>query len=158
MQASLYDIKIKTLAGISLNLADFRGKKIMIVNVASQCGYTNQYEQLQHLYEDNIQNLVILGCPCNDFGGQEAGDAVTIYEFCKLNYGVSFPLTEKIGIKSNIHPLYQWLTDSTLNGKSNHEVLWNFYKFLIDEEGSLVKCLNSASEPISDEVTDWLKN
>ena len=130
----------------------------MIESVASAFGFINQYEQIQHLYKNNIQNLVILGCPCSDFGGQEVRDAKSLHKFWILNYGVSFPLTEKIEIKLITRLLYLWLTGVSLNGEGNVDIKQKFSKFLIDEVVPLIKCKSSASKPICNEITDWIKN
>ena len=153
---NLYAVPVKTIDGKTMNLADFKGKKILIVNVASECGYTPQYAQLQELYKTYQNQLVIIGCPSNDFGGQEPGTASEIVTFCQKNYGVTFPLTEKMGILKNTHPLYQWLTKKTLNKKADAEVKWNFTKFLINEDGSLYTSLPSSVSPLDDDIIDWL--
>ncbi len=153
---SFYEIKIKNINGSDLKLSDYKGKKILIVNVASECGYTPQYEQLEKLYKENFGNLVIIGCPSNDFGGQEPGSNDQIVTFCKKNYGVTFPLTEKMGITNNTHSLYQWLTKKENNGVSDNEVKWNFTKFLIDENGHLIKCLPSAVSPMDEQIIKWI--
>jgi glutathione peroxidase len=155
---SFYDIKIKGIDGKNMDLSIYKGKKIMIVNVASECGYTPQYEQLEQLYKDNVKNLIIIGCPSNDFGGQEPGTNEQIVSFCKKNYGVTFPLTDKVGITKNTHELYQWLTQKTKNGVSDNEVKWNFTKFLIDENGHLYKCFPSGVTPMDDQITKWIKS
>lgn len=155
---SFYDIKIKGIDGKNIDLSSYKGKKVMIVNVASECGYTPQYEQLEQLYKDNVKRLVIIGCPSNDFGGQEPGTNDQIVAFCKKNYGVTFPLTDKVGITKNTHELYQWLTQKTKNGVSDNEVKWNFTKFLIDEKGQLVKSLPSGVTPMDDQITKWVKS
>ncbi len=119
-----------------IDFSAYKGKKILVVNVASECGYTSQYAQLQELYETFQDKLVIIGCPCNDFGGQEPGSADEIKDFCSLRFGVTFPLTEKLNIKSNpVHPIYEWLCSKEQNGTSDAEVSWNFCKFLLDENG-----------------------
>lgn len=156
MPDSIFNISINTLSGKPLVWADFMDKKIMIVNVASECGYTPQYAQLQELYEANSDKLVILGCPCNDFGGQEPGDSRQIKQFCQVNYGVTFPLTEKINITQNPHSLYVWLTQKKKNKKGDFTVHWNFHKFLIDEDGTLYKSLPSTSDPYCDDILHWL--
>jgi len=158
MPESIFNISINTLSGKRLNWSDYANKKIMIVNVASECGFTSQYAQLQELYESNKDKLVILGCPCNDFGGQEPGEPNQIEEFCKHNFGVTFPLTEKIEIVKNPHPLYKWLTQKEFNQQSDFVVHWNFYKFLINEDGSLFISLPSTYEPYCDDVLNWLEN
>ncbi|MBK8701748.1 MAG: glutathione peroxidase [Saprospiraceae bacterium] len=152
----LYHIPVNDLSGQAMNLESFRGKKILIVNVASECGYTPQYGQLQELYEAYENKLVILGCPSNDFGGQEPGSNETIGQFCKKNYGVTFPLTEKLGILQQTHPLYQWLTKKEKNGLTDNEVKWNFHKFLINEDGSLYKSLPSSVNPMDDSIISWI--
>jgi glutathione peroxidase len=156
-QTSFYDIDIKTIDGKPLKLSDYKGKKIIIVNVASECGYTPQYEQLELLYKENVDKLLIIGCPSNDFGAQEPGSNDEIVSFCKKNYGVTFPLTDKVSITKNTHTLYQWLTQKEKNGNSDNEVKWNFTKFLIDEHGHLVKCLPSGVTPMDDQIVNWVK-
>ena len=153
---SIYDIPLKNIDGKAMNLAAYKGKKILIVNVASECGYTPQYAQLQELYDTYKDKVVVIGCPSNDFGGQEPGTAKEIVSFCQKNYGVTFPLTEKLGIKSNTHPLYQWLTQKSKNKTSDNEVRWNFTKFLINEDGTLFKSLPSSSGPLDDVIINWV--
>ena len=128
----IYDLNINSLQGNAINLYDFKGKYLLIVNVASKCGFTSQYKQLQSLCEQYKDTLVIIGVPCNQFGKQEPGDAFEIQEFCQVNYGVSFLITEKIMVSGkNQHPLYNWLTEKKLNGFKNSTVRWNFQKYLI---------------------------
>lgn len=157
MSDSIFNVSIQTLQGKLLDWTSFKNKKILIVNVASECGYTRQYAQLQELYETNQEKLMILGCPCNDFGGQEPGDADKIAEFCALNFGVTFPLTEKINIVNHTHPLYEWLISEAKNQNEDDKVFWNFHKFLINEDGSFYKSLPSASDPFSNEIIEWLE-
>jgi len=157
MSDSLFNVSIQTLQGKPLDWTSFHHKKILIVNVASECGYTRQYAQLQDLYETKQEKLMILGCPCNDFGGQEPGDAVKIEEFCTLNFGVTFPLTEKINIVNHTHPLYAWLISEAKNKNEDDIVSWNFHKFLINEDGSFYKSLPSASDPFCNEIIEWLE-
>jgi len=152
-----YDIQINDILGKVLDLHQFKGKKVLIVNVASECGYTPQYEQLEELNRTFGQHLRILGCPCNDFGGQEPGDSQQIFHFCQSMYGVSFTLTEKLHIKSQPHPLFQFLMNKTQNGIGDFEVEWNFHKFLIDEEGLLYKSLSSSTEPLANEIVNWVQ-
>lgn len=154
-----------TLEAIDINgnvvkMNSFAGKKVLVVNTASECGYTPQYEQLQELYDAyKDKGLVILGFPCNDFGGQEPGTGAEIEAFCKKNYGVTFPLMAKVSVKGDdIHPVYRWLTNKSENGVMDASVKWNFHKFLIDENGHLVKALGSGIEPFDEEVVGWLKN
>ena len=138
-----------------INLEEYKGKKILFVNVASKCGYTSQYEGLQKLYEQNKEKLVIIGLPCNQFMHQEPGTNKEIKSFCTKNYGVTFPITEKVNVKGDkIHPLYSWLTRKELNGVEESKVKWNFQKYLIDEEGKLVQVFGSKVEPLSPEIID----
>ena len=152
--ASFYDLKVKSLNNEDIDLKIFRGKKLLIVNVASRCGYTPQYKGLQELYEAHGDKIEILGFPCNDFGSQEPGTAKEIASFCSLNYGVSFPMMEKVHVKgNNIHPVYNWLTDKDLNGWNSTKPSWNFCKYLISEEGELLKFYRSGVKPMSSELT-----
>ena len=157
LKPSIYDVEMNSLTGDSLKFKAFSGKKLLIINVASECGFTKQYEQLQQLHERYKDQLVVLGVPCNQFGGQEPGTADDIQSFCKVNYGVTFPLTEKIDVKGEQqHPLYQWLTQKTLNGKKSSSVKWNFQKYLIDEEGNLIDYYYSITKPMSKKITKHL--
>jgi glutathione peroxidase len=147
---TLYDQQIKLigLEGEHIDLKSFKGKKILIVNTASKCGYTGQYEDLEKLHKQYKEKLVIIGAPCNQFGNQEPGSAEEIGVFCQRNYGVSFLMTEKLDVKgSNQHPLYAWLTQINLNGVSDFEVKWNFNKFLINENGVLTHYFGSGTKP-----------
>lgn len=154
---TFHDIKINTLQGKELNFKEFLGKKILIVNVASKCGFTPQYKELEQLHKEYQNALVVIGVPCNQFGGQEPGSADEISEFCSLNYGVSFPITEKIKVKgSEKHPLYGFLTDKKLNGKKNSSVKWNFQKYLIDENGCLIDYWYSITKPKSKKILQYL--
>ena len=153
---TLHDFKAKTLEGKDFNFADLKGKKVLIVNTASECGYTPQYKDLQALYEKySSKNFVIIGFPCNDFGGQEPGTGADIKSFCAKNYGVTFQMMEKIAIATC--PIYQWLTHKTENGVLDATVKWNFNKFLIDENGHLVKYLASSVKPMDAEITNWIE-
>jgi len=126
----------------------------LFVNVASKCGFTGQYEDLQKLHEEYKSKLVVVGLPCNQFGGQEPGQAHEISSFCQINYGVTFLLTEKIEVKGNgQHPIYKWLTDKTLNGVKNSTVRWNFQKYLVDPSGKLVDYWYSITSPLSQKIT-----
>jgi glutathione peroxidase len=151
---SIYDYTILALDEESqINLADYRGKKILFVNVASKCGYTPQYEGLQNLYEKYGDKVQIIGFPCNQFMRQEPGSKEEIAEFCSANYGVTFPITTKINVKGeDKHPIYNWLTSKALNGVDDYSVSWNFNKFLVDEEGNLINYFGSKVEPESDEL------
>ncbi len=155
--SSFYDIEINDLAGNPINLADFKFKKILIVNVASKCGFTPQYSQLQELHENFKDELQIIGVPCNDFGWQEPGDADDIATFCRVNYGVDFLITQKVKILLAPHQLYKWLCNKKHNGVSNHLVKWNFSKFLIDENGKLDGFYGSSTQPLDDKILNWVK-
>jgi glutathione peroxidase len=158
IRQSIYGIKINSLQGKPINLSDFKNKKILFVNVASKCGFTPQYKQLQQLHEIYKENLVIIGVPCNQFGKQEPGNSDDIQEFCEINYGVSFLITEKIDVKGNgQHPLYQWLTKKSINGKQNSSVKWNFQKYLVDENGAFLDYFYSITKPTSSRITTHLK-
>lgn len=149
-----------TVEGINaqhIDFADFAGKKIIIVNVASECGYTPQYAQLQELYEQCQANLVVVGFPSNDFGGQEPGNNEQIQAFCTTQYGVTFPMAAKIKVKgADQHPIYRWLTQKSENGVLDSTVNWNFHKFLIDENGHLQKSLPSSVSPFDDVILEWV--
>ena len=154
---SIYDITINTIDGQALDLNDYKNKKILFVNVASKCGFTKQYEGLQQLYTTYKDRLMIIGVPCNQFGGQEPGKASEIESFCKLNYGVNFVITEKIDVKGDKqHPLYEWLTKEENNGKMNSSVKWNFQKYLIDEKGRLIDVFYSTTKPMSSKIVNFL--
>ncbi len=153
---SIYDISIQSIAGIPIYLSDFKGKYLLFVNVASRCGFTRQYEDLQKLSNRYKDDLVIIGSPCNQFGNQEPGDASQIEAFCKKNYNVSFILTEKINvIGTKKHLLYSWLTQKFLNGKKSSNIKWNFHKYLVDRNGNLVDNYLSMINPLSSKI---LKN
>jgi len=157
--SSVYDFSLTGIDGKEINLNAFNGKKILFVNVASKCGYTPQYEGLQKLYEQNKEKLVIIGLPCNQFMHQEPGTNEEIQSFCTKNYGVTFPITEKVNVKGDkIHPLYNWLTRKELNGVEDSKVKWNFQKYLIDEEGKLVQVFGSKVEPLSQEIIDAINS
>lgn len=153
---TLHDFKSKTLEGKDFNFADLKGKKVLIVNTASECGYTPQYKELQSLYEKySSKNFVIIGFPCNDFGGQEPGTGAEIKSFCTKNYGVTFQMMEKVSISTS--PIYKWLTHKVENGVLDATVKWNFNKFLIDEKGNLVKYLPSSVTPMDAQITSWIE-
>ena len=157
--STVYDFSLTGIDGKEINLNAFKGKKILFVNVASKCGYTPQYEGLQKLYEQNKENLVIIGLPCNQFMRQEPGTSEEIQAFCTKNYGVTFPITQKINVKGDkIHPLYNWLTRKELNGVEDSKVKWNFQKYLIDEEGNLVQVFGSKVKPLGEEIMDAVKS
>jgi len=152
---SIYSIAINSLQGEKLDLSKFKGKKILIVNVASKCGFTPQYEELQTLSERYNDKLSIIGVPCNQFMNQEPGSSEEIASFCKKNYGVTFTMTEKVDVKGNDqHALYEWLTNKSMNGVMDSKVKWNFQKYLIDEEGNLVNVFAPNVKPLSKEITE----
>ena len=156
-KTSIYDISIKSLSGEKIDLLKFKGKKILFVNTASECGFTKQYADLQKLHETYKDKLVIIGVPCNQFGGQEPGDAMQIQSFCQVNYGVTFIMTEKVDVKGdNQHPLYTWLTKKELNGVKSSSVKWNFQKYLIDENGNFLDYYYSITKPMSSKITKQL--
>jgi len=152
-----YDFRVKTLEGDDFDLASLKGKKVMVVNVASKCGFTPQYKDLEDMYQKYQGDLVIIGFPANNFANQEPGSATEIRQFCTQNYGVTFPLMEKISVKGNdIHPLYGWLTSKERNGVMDSDVRWNFQKYLIDEKGNLVDVMYSKEKPESEKSIKWL--
>ncbi len=155
---SIYDLCTNTIEGEKICLDQFKGKKIMIVNTASKCGYTPQYEDLEKLYTQfKDDNFVILGFPANNFMKQEPGSNEEIAEFCKKNYGVTFPMMEKISVKGDdIHPIYQFLTESAKNGVMDTKVKWNFQKYLINEKGELEKVFYSGTKPLDEEIVNWI--
>lgn len=156
-EQSLYAIKINNLEGDPIDLSAFKGKKILFVNVASECGFTGQYEGLQALHEAHKDKLVIIGVPCNQFGGQEPGSADDIRSFCQRNYGVEFLITEKIDVKGdNQHDLYKWLTKKEFNLKKNSSVKWNFQKYIIDENGQYIDYFYSITKPLSKKIISLL--
>lgn len=154
----LYTLIATDIHGQPFQLAQLRGKKVIIVNTASECGFTPQYAQLQELYESyGDKGLVILGFPCDQFGGQEPGAEKEIESFCQKNYGVTFPLMSKVEVKgSGQHPVFRWLTSKALNGTMDATVKWNFHKFLVDEEGHLVMSMESSVSPLDERVLNWL--
>lgn len=151
---SIHQFKIEAIEGGEVDLATFKGKKMMVVNVASECGYTPQYQQLQELHEEFGDKLVIIGFPANNFGGQEPGNNNEIREFCSRRYGVTFPLSAKIDVQT--HPVYQWLTQKAQNGVLDSPVSWNFQKYLLDENGRLLRSLPSSTSPLDESILDWL--
>lgn len=159
-QSSIHDFTVKDINGNDFSLSQLKGKKVMIVNTASKCGLTPQYEDLEKLYREySGKNLVIIGFPANNFMGQEPGTDSEIREFCQKNYGVSFPMMSKISVKGDdIHPLYKWLTSKELNNFEDSEVKWNFQKYLINESGQLVSVLSPQTNPGSEEVIKWLSS
>lgn len=154
-----YSFKVKTLEGGEFDFSTLKGKKVMIVNTASQCGNTPQYSDLEKLYKEYGNNLVIIGFPANNFGSQEPGSASEIREFCTKNYGITFPLMQKISVKGDdMAPIYKWLTSKNENGVMDSEVKWNFQKYLIDENGKLVNVIDPKEKPMSDKIMAWLSS
>lgn len=170
---SIYDFKVAGLSGGDIDFSQFKGKKILVVNTASKCGNTPQYDDLEKLYEKYKDKLVVVGAPANNFGAQEPGTNEEIAEFCKKNYGVSFPMMEKISVRGDdIHPLYKWLVDQSKElakketGTSSKDyawkkflqdpVIWNFTKFLIDENGNLIAVFHNKVNPMSEEILKYL--
>lgn len=157
---NLYSFKVKDIDGKEFDLSSLKGKKVLVVNVASKCGLTPQYEKLQELYEkykDN--NFVVIGFPANNFRGQEPGTDEEIKTFCTLTYNVSFPMMSKIDVVGeNKAPVYAWLTEKSQNGKLDAEVQWNFQKFMVDENGNLVDFAAPREDPFSDKIIKWIEN
>jgi len=157
--SGFYDFKVRTLEGKEFDFATLKGKKVMIVNTASKCGNTPQYKELEELYEKYNDNFVIIGFPANNFGSQEPGTAAEIRKFCTDNYGVTFPLMEKISVKGDdMAPIYKWLTSKENNGVMDSEVKWNFQKYLIDENGNLIDVINPKDKPNSDKILEWISS
>ena len=157
VSSDFYSINFKNILGEEKSFKEFSGKKILIVNVASYCGYTRQYKDLQKLQDSYGDKLQVIAFPCNDFGSQEPGNNSQIAQFCESNYSIKFPVMSKINIrKKPTHPVYKWLTNSDLNGWNDSKPKWNFYKYLIDEEGNLIKSFVSNTSPLSSEIIQSL--
>lgn len=155
---SIHEFKVESLSGDTINFSDFKGKKILVVNTASECGFTPQYEELEKLYEAYKDKLVIVGFPANNFGGQEPGSNHEIATFCQKNYGVTFPMAAKVSVKGDdIAPIYKFLTDKKENGVKNTTILWNFTKILLNEKGEVIDSFVSTTKPMSDSITKHLK-
>ena len=157
---SLHDFTVKNIDGEDFNLSSLKGKKVLVVNTASKCGLTPQYEDLQKLYERySSKNFIIIGFPANNFMNQEPGSNSEIKQFCSSEYNVTFYMMSKISVKGNdIHPLYQWLTKKELNGKMDSKVKWNFQKYMIDENGKLVDVAYPKTNPFDDQIVNWIEN
>ena len=156
-EENIHNISIKDIDGNLIELSAFKGKYILFVNVASNCGFTKKYADLQALYQKYTSDLVIIGLPCNQFGSQEPAREEEIKQFCTKSFGVSFILTEKIDVKgNNISPLYAWLTDKKYNGVLNSSVKWNFQKYLVDRDGELINYFYSITNPLSDKITSLI--
>lgn len=155
---NIYEININALDGSPIDLSTYQGKYMMFVNVASECGFTNQYEGLQKLYDTYKDDLIVIGVPCNQFGQQEPGTSSQIESFCKKNYGVTFLMTEKINVKGkDKHPLYKWLTEKNLNGKTSTSVKWNFQKYIIGRDGEFIDYFYSMTKPMSSKITKLIQ-
>jgi glutathione peroxidase len=159
-QGSFYDFTVDDIDGNSFKLSELKGKKVLVVNTASKCGLTPQYKQLQELFDTyGSEKFTIVGFPANNFANQEPGTDENIAEFCEKNYGVTFLMMSKISVKGDdIHPLYQWLTQKSKNGKMDSEVAWNFQKYLIDENGQLVDMVEPKVKPDDEKIVGWIKN
>lgn len=159
-QESFYDFKVKDITGKEFDLSQLKGKKVMVVNTASKCGFTPQYEDLEKLYlKYKDDDFIIIGFPANNFMNQEPGTNEEIAEFCKVNYGVTFPMMSKISVKGeDMHPLYRWLTSKNENGKMDSEVQWNFQKYLINEKGELVDVVKPREKPFSKEIISFVES
>src|SRR5438105_10040701 len=156
---SIYKFKVESLDGGKINFKKYKGKKILIVNTASKCGNTPQYAQLEELYEKYKDKLVIVGFPANNFGAQEPGTNSEIKEFCTKNYGVTFPMAEKVSVKGDdIHPLFKYLVGEAKKLGFEDPIKWNFTKFLVDENGKLITVIDNKVKPMSEDVTKYLEN
>ena len=150
---SIYDFEFKTLDGQKIVMSEYKGRKILIVNTASECGYTPQYKELQALYDQYSSKVVVLGFPANNFGGQEPGSNQEIAAFCEKNFGVKFPVMEKVSVTgSDVDPLFKYLSDKSVNGVTDEKPTWNFCKYLIDEKGKIIKFFPSKVKPMSEEI------
>lgn len=156
---SIHEFQIQALDSDEIiDFSDYKGKKILVVNVASKCGFTYQYEDLEKLYQQYKDQLVIVGFPCNQFLGQEPGSEEKIAQFCSTQYGVSFPMTTKVNVKGkDAHPIYKWLTKKELNGKDNYKISWNFNKFLLDENGQILDYFGSRTKPLDESITKYFQ-
>lgn len=154
---SIHQFKVASLDGGSIDFTSFKGKKLLVVNTASECGYTPQYKELQALYEKFKGKLVVVGFPANNFGGQEPGSNADIKSFCELNYGVTFPMAAKISVSGDdMSPVYKWLTSKEQNGVLDAEIKWNFNKFMLDENGHMIEYFPSKITPMSEAITSKL--
>ncbi len=159
-QNSFYEFSVDDIEGRNFDFSSLKGKKVLVVNTASKCGFTPQYEQLQWLYDNyGGENFIIIGFPANNFANQEPGSNSEIEQFCQKNYGVTFPMMSKISVKGDdMHPVYQWLTTKNKNGVMDSEVKWNFQKYLVNEKGDLVAVYESKVKPDDKRIIDWIKN
>lgn len=158
--SNIYQFKVADLSGKEFDFATLKGKKVMIVNTASKCGLTPQYKDLEAIYKEyKDKGFVIVGFPANNFAAQEPGTSKEIAEFCELNYGVTFPMMDKISVKGDdMAPIYHFLTEKSKNGLQDSEVEWNFQKYLINEEGELVKVISPRTLPTDPEIINWIKS
>jgi len=155
-QDNIYNISLQSIDNTEINLQNYKGKYILFVNVASYCGYTNQYSDLQRLHEAH-NDLEVIGLPCNQFLFQEPFSEDSIKQFCSSNYGINFTMTQKINVKGkNQHEIYKWLTDKDLNGKINSKVKWNFQKYLVGKNGELIDVFYSKTLPLSEDIIKHL--
>lgn len=155
---SIHSFKVESIDGGVIDFSKFKGKKILVVNTASKCGYTYQYEGLQKLYDQYKDKLVIVGFPANNFGGQEPGSNAEVKEFCSSKFNVSFPMAAKVSVKgSDKAPIFKWLTEKSENGVLDANISWNFNKFLLDENGQLIQHFASRVEPTDEAITKYLK-
>lgn len=156
---TLHDFKATTIDGKEFDLKQLKGKKVLVVNTASKCGNTPQYAEMEKLYQKyKAQNFIIIGFPANNFGKQEPGTNIEIAEFCKMNYGVSFPMMAKISVKGeDIDPIYKWLTRKDQNGVADADVKWNFQKFMIDENGHWVGFVDADETPMTEKIINWIE-
>lgn len=155
---NIYSFKVEAIDGGTIDFSKFKGKKILVVNTASQCGYTYQYEGLEQLYNTYKSKLVIVGFPANNFGGQEPGSNAQIQEFCSSKFKVSFPMAAKVSVKgSDTAPIFKWLTQKSENGVLDANISWNFNKFLLDENGNLIQHFSSRVEPTDEAIVKYLK-
>ncbi|TXF79385.1 glutathione peroxidase [Chryseobacterium sp.] len=158
MEKNIYSFKVEGLDGKEINFADFKGKKILIVNTASECGFTPQYADLEQLSKEYKDKLVVVGFPANNFGGQEPGTNEQIGAFCQKNFGVTFPMAAKVSVKGDdTAPIFKFLTEKEQNGVKNTSIMWNFTKFLLDENGRLIDSFVSTTKPTSESITKYLK-
>lgn len=159
-QNSFYNFTVEDIEGNAFNFSELKGKKVLVVNTASKCGFTPQYEQLQKLYDTyGSDKFVIIGFPANNFSEQEPGSNEEIATFCQRNYGVTFPMMSKISVKgADMHPVYKWLTQKSKNGVLDSEVGWNFQKYMIDEQGNLVDMAEPKVKPDDAKIVAWIKN
>lgn len=158
-EKKIYDFQIESVDGKTINFSKYKGKKLLIVNTASKCGYTPQYKALEELYQKYGKKLVVIGFPSDNFGGQEFQSNSEIKEFCQKNYGVTFPLTTRVDVKGeNTTPIFKYLCNKSENGVLDAKIGWNFNKFLIDENGKLLAHFDSKVKPDSPEILKYLAN